>query len=233
MKRLLIAVTASSCCLGSLCAIPPVKNPYTLNASYATVNLTDRKIVVIMPGDRGIVINNRKDVVEDFGGMNALPESRIRKYYFPEFFNEFRTLASGDSIVLLNEYRPNFTWDSLDAGEVALKTDLNSMPKNYALPRKSRLEAIGLGNSVAIILERIEFRRNNFSMEYYWDEKTRKSANLQADATVLVWDFKNDAPVFYGTLSARTEFRFGLQRKQWDESAADLAKKIIMAAKCL
>jgi hypothetical protein len=70
-------------------------------------------------------------------------------------------------------------------------------------------------------------------MEYYWDYKSRQSANLEADAIVLVWDCKNDRPVFYGPLSQKVEFMLSMQRKHWEESARLLAKRIVQAIKCL
>jgi hypothetical protein len=95
------------------------------------------------------------------------------------------------------------------------------------------MQAIGLDSSVVIVFEEIEFKRNKFQIEYYWDDRSRKPANLEVNVKILIWDYKADAPVFYGTVTEKTEFHFGLQRKHWDESAHGLAKKIIMAAKCL
>jgi hypothetical protein len=224
---------AAVSCVFVFCTVPLPHRSYTLNRSYATANLSNRKLVIVMPNDAGILINNKRDVTNDFGGANATPESRIRKYYFPEFVKTFKSLVSSDSAVSLAEVRPDLTEDSLGAQDTALKTDTDTLPVAYRIPSKSRMQALGLEGSVAVIVERIEFKRNAFYIEYYWDEKTRKSANLQADARVLIWDCKSETPVFYGTLTSTIDFQFGLQRKHWDESAADIAKKIIVAAKCL
>jgi hypothetical protein len=90
-----------------------------------------------------------------------------------------------------------------------------------------------MDSAVVLTIQRIEFKRNNLHVEYYWDDKTRIPANLQADAKVLVWDYAADAPVFYGTITERVIFQFGLSRRHWDESAQNLAKRIIMLARCL
>jgi hypothetical protein len=227
-----LAVAAASCAL-VCCTVPAAHRSYTLNQSYAAANLSNRKMVVVMPGDAGILINNRADVTDNFGGANATPESRIRKYYFPEFLKAFRSLVSSDSVVSLGDVRPDLTQDSLGVQDSTLKTGTDSLPESYRIPAKSRMQALGLGNSVVVIVERIEFKRNPFYIQYYWDEKTRRLANLQADARVLIWDCKSDAPVFYGTFTTTVDFQFGLQRKHWDESAAEMAKKIVTAAKCL
>jgi hypothetical protein len=227
-----IAIAAVSCAIIS-CTVPVSHHSYMLEQSYATANLANRKMVVVMPTDAGIFINNKNDVTSDFGGSNATPESRIRKYYYPEFIKTFKSLVSSDSIVALSEVRQDLTKDSIGAKEVQLKAETDSMPASYIAPDKARMQALGLGDAVAIIVEQVEFKRNAFSIEYYWDEKTRKPANLEADVRVLIWDCRNDAPVFYGKLSSNIEFQFGLQRKHWDESADELAKKIVVAAKCL
>ena len=201
------------------CTVPAAHRTYTLNPSYAAKNFSNRKYVVAMPGDGGILINNPTDVTGDFGGLNASPESRIRKFYFPEFARSFKSLVSSDSVVALDEVRPDLSLDSLGTRVITLKTGSDSLPVNYTIPEQSRLQALSLDGSLAVLVERIEFKRNPFSIQYYWDEKSRKLANLQADARVLIWDCRSETPVFYGTLTATVEFQFGLARKHWDESA--------------
>ena len=227
-----ITIAAASCVFLS-CTVPVAHRSYTLNQNYATANLSNRKMVVVMPDDAGILIGNKRDVTNDFGGANATPESRIRSDYFPVFVSEFKSLVSSDSIMSLAEVRPDLTSDSIGAREISLKTDTDTLPLAYRAPVKSRMQALGLNDAVAVIVERLSFQRNAFYIEYYWDEKTRRPANLQADARVLIWDCRSETPVFYGTLTSTIDFQFGLQRKHWDESAADLAKRIIVAAKCL
>jgi hypothetical protein len=228
----IVAVAAVSCALVS-CTAPIVHRSYTLSPDYAAANLSSRKMVVVMPGDAGILINNRADVTDDFGGANATPESRIRKYYFPEFFSSFKSLVSSDSVMSLGEVHPDLTQDSLGMRDSTLATGTDSRQVSYGIPSPSRIHDLGLDGSVLVLVQRIEFRRNPFYIQYYWDEKTRRLANLQADARVLIWDCRSETPVFYGTLTTTVEFQFGLQRRHWDESAAELAKKIVLAAKCL
>jgi hypothetical protein len=222
-----LATAAAMSCNSSV-----VKRPYTLNDAYKNVNLSGRKIMVIFPDDNRIVINNKDDVYDDFGGINASPESRIRKFYFPELYSTLKSFVSGDSIFLFDGYG-GASWDTLKKKEIELRTDADSAPRKYAVPEKSSLAEAGLDSSVFVIISCMEFKRNNFYIEYYWDDKTRRPANLEADLSLIVWDYKNDAPVFYGTLTEHTEFHFGLQRKHWDESAHNLAKKIIKTVRCL
>ncbi len=218
---------------GMSCNSAAVKRPYTLNDAYKNVNLSGRKIIVVFPEDARMVINNKDDVFDDFGGINATPESRIRKFYFPELYSTLKSFVSGDSIFLFDGCGGGASWDTLKKKEIELRTDADSAPQRYAVPEKSSLRETGLDSAVFVIMRRIKFTRNNFHIEYYWDDKTRKPANLQVDLSLIVWDYKNDAPVFYGTLTEHTEFHFGLQRKHWDESAHTLAKKIIKTVRCL
>jgi hypothetical protein len=215
------------------CAATQSNRPYTFNEKYKTVNLSNRKLLVVFPPDKHIIINNPEDVADDFGGVNAKPESRIRKYYFQGVFEMLKSLASGDSIFMFSRYRPDMDWDTLCRNEVTLRTGGDSIGVPYSVPEKSRMQTAGLDSVVAVIFERIEFTRNKFHIEYYWDDRSRRPANLEATVKVLVWDYSADEPVFYGTISEKTEFNFGLQRKHWDESAHGLAKRIIMAARCL
>ena len=215
------------------CNVTHLRYPYTLNEKYNNVNLSDRKMLVVFPTDEHIIINNKDDVIDDFGGMNARPESRIRKFYFPEIFSTVKSFISGDSIFLFDQYRTNVAWDTLSRNEVTLRTGDDSIGVPYSIPEKSRIQAIGLDSAVFIVIEGVECKRNKFQIEYYWDDRSRKPANLEVIAKILIWDYKNDEPVFYGTVSEKTEFHFGLQRKHWDESAHDLAKRIVLAAKCL
>jgi len=93
--------------------------------------------------------------------------------------------------------------------------------------------AHGLDSTVLVIIERIEFKRNNFHMEYYWDYKSRQSANLEADAIVLVWDCKNDRPVFLWAAFAKSRIHAFHAAQTLEESARLLAKRIVQAIKCL
>jgi hypothetical protein len=233
-KKLLIAIViAFSGSMFVSCNMSTIKRPYTLSTDYASANLSDRKVVVMLPADDQIVIANKDDVADDLGGANAKPESRIRKFYFPWFFETLKSLVSNDSFFLLDQYRPGLPLDSLGKKEITLQTGDAGAPVKYLLPEKASLMAHGLDSTVLVIIERIEFKRNNFHMEYYWDYKSRQSANLEADAIVLVWDCKNDRPVFYGPLSQKVEFMLSMQRKHWEESARLLAKRIVQAIKCL
>ncbi|MBN1129474.1 MAG: hypothetical protein JXA71_10835, partial [Chitinispirillaceae bacterium] len=103
----------------------------------------------------------------------------------------------------------------------------------FSIPEKAGMDSAGLDSAVLVTIERLTFRRNNFYVEYYWDDKTKRPANLEVDAVVLIWDYRKDAPVFYGTVLQKVEFQIAMQRKHWDESARNLAKKIVMSAKCL
>jgi hypothetical protein len=232
-KSLIIFIAGLVTALFVSCNVATAKHPYTLTSDYAAADLSGRKFVVFLPTDERIIINNKKDVVSDLGGANAKPESRIRKYYFPLFFDAFKSLVNSDSFFMLDQFRPGLTPDSLEPKEITLQTGDPGAPVRYMLPDKAALSAHGLDSSVLIIVERIEFKRNEFYVENYWDIKSRRSASLQADATVLIWDAKSDKPVFYGPVSEKTEFVLSMQRKHWEESARVLAKKIVQSAKCL
>jgi hypothetical protein len=233
-KRFVCIIAIVSVTLAvSSCIKTIVKYPYTLNERYKAANLSDRKVVIVFPGDNHIVINNKKDVVDDYGGLNAKPEARIRKFYFPEMFSTIKSFISGDSLLGFERYRPGLAWDTLSSKTVTIKTGSDSIPVQYSVPEKAGMEAVGMDSTVVIIIESIEFTRNNFRCEYYWDDKSRVPANLEVTSKIMIWDYANDMPVFYGPVSTKTEFHLGLSRKHWDESAGTLARKLVMAAKCL
>jgi hypothetical protein len=234
VKRLFVFGTGVAAILGVSCgALRTTTCPYTLSEHYKTADLSHQSQIVVFPNDKMIVVNNKKDVVDVYGGLNASPESRIRKFYFPEMLSTIKALISGDSITDLGHCRPDLSWDSLGTTIVTLKTGSDSIPMQYAVPRKARMQALGLDSTTVIIVESIAFKRNNFHCEYYWDDKSRVPANLEVAANVMIWDFVKDMPVFFGPVSTKVEFTFGLQRKHWDQSAYSLAKKIVLAAKCL
>ena len=230
---LLISSVLSIAAVIASCQSSRVKYPYTLNDSYKTANLSDRKLVVVFPSDGHIVIKNKNDVIDDFGGLNAKPEARIRKFYFPEFFDSFKSFISGDSIAVFDQVCPGLLWDTLAKKEIVLKTGLDSAGIRYFIPDTSFINEKGLAGAVLIIIQEMTFKRNNFQIEYYWDDQTRKPANLEVNARLVIWDYKSNSPVFYGTISEQTVFHFGMQRQHWDQSARTLAKKIVMNAKCL
>lgn len=216
------------------CNVSYVKHTYILNETYKSLNLSDRNIILVFPADDQIVIDNKDDVLDDFGGVNAKPEARIRKFYFPEFFSAFQSFVSSDSLFLIDGFIDGIVAiDTFAKKEIDLKTGTDSSAKPYFIPEKSVVQSIGLENAVFVVIDEINFKRNNFKMEYYWDDKTRKQANLEVGLKIIVWDYKADAPVFYGTLTERTEFHFNMQRKQWNESARDLAKKTVKTVRCL
>ena len=215
------------------CAATQPYCSYTLNEKYKSVNLSKGKLLVVFPSDEHIIINNKEDVTDDFGGVNAKPESRIRKFYFHEVFETLKSLVSGDSISLFDQYVPDVEWDTFCRNEVTLRTGSDSTGVPYAIPEKSRMQSVGLDSVTVVYFEEVEIKRNKFQIEYYWDDRSRKPANLEVIAKIIIWDYSADLPVFYGTISQKTEFQFGLQRKHWDESAHGLAKKIVMTARCL
>jgi hypothetical protein len=142
-------------------------------------------------------------------------------------------LISGDSIAAFDHYRPDMTWDTLGTTMLTLKTGSDSIPMQYAISDKAKMQAARMDSTTVIIIESMAFKRNNFYCEYYWDDKSRVPANLEVTAKIMIWDYMLNMPVFYGPVSTKIEFTFGLQRKHWDESARALAKKIVVAAKCL
>jgi hypothetical protein len=242
MKRKQRTTTLSNFFLCAVVAIPYLlvdcsatqpQRPYTLNEKYKYANLSDRKLFVVFPADEHIIINNPDDVADDYGGANAKPESRIRKYYFQEIFGTLKSLVSGDSIFMFSQYRSDIAWDTLCRNEVTLRSGSDSIGVPYPVAEKSRMRSLGMDSAITVVFEDIEFTRNKFHIEYYWDDRSRKPANLEVTVKILVWDYGADGPVFYGTISEKTEFNFSLQRKHWDESARDLAKKIIAAVRCL
>jgi hypothetical protein len=205
--------------------------PYTLCENYKSANFSKRMLMLALPDEKNIIIENPKDVFDDYGGINAEPPSRIKKFYLPIFSETFKSYISGDSIVAADNYRRDFSYRNLRKRQVSEKMDTSSLI--FSIPEKSEMQAAGLESAVLVLIDRISFKRNNFYIEYYWDDKTRRPANLEVNARVLIWDYKNNAPVFYGILTQKIEFQIAMQRKHWDESARALAKKIILTVKCL
>jgi hypothetical protein len=228
-------IAAILCLAGVIAACNPVrtKRPYTLNDRYKTLNLSHRKLIVVFPTEARIIVNNPADVIDDFGGMNAKPEARIGKFYFPEFFKSFKSFASGDSVAEFDQACPGVLWDSLPKRQIDLKTDLDSAEIGYSIPDTSFIREKRLDSAVVVVIQDINFKRNNFHIEYYWDDRTRKPANLEATVRLVIYDYAMNAPIFFGVIREQTEFHFSMKRQHWDESAHALGKKIVMAARCL
>jgi hypothetical protein len=207
--------------------------PYTLCENYKSANLSKRMLMLALPDERNIIIQNPDDVVDDYGGLNAEPQSRIKKFYLPVFSETFKSYISGDSISEAENYRKDFSYRNLHVRQVTEKTGQDTGALVFSIPEQSEMKTAGLDSTVLILVDRITFKRNNFYIEYYWDDKTKRPANLEVNAKVLIWDYKANAPVFYGILTQKIEFQIAMQRKHWDESARALAKKIILTAKCL
>jgi hypothetical protein len=225
--RMIIAVAAALSC-----STPIVMQPFTLCDNYKTANLSKRPLIVSLPGEKGIIVENPKDVVDDFGGMNASPESRLTKFYLPLFEETFTSFLSGDSVIAAGAGQGDF-FNTLPKRHISLKIGHDTGSLIFSLPTKTAMQTAGFDSAVVVLIDRMTFKRNNFYIEYYWDDKTKRSANLEADAKLLIWDYKMDAPVFYGTVTQKIEFQIAMQRKHWDESARALAKKIVFSAKCL
>jgi hypothetical protein len=221
----LVAMVVCSC-------MPKVTSqPYTLCENYKSANLSKRVLMLVLPDEKSIIIENSKDVVDDYGGLNAAPSSRIKKFYLPIFRETFQSYISNDSMISADGYRQDFSYGKLSKRQISEKTDTGSL--NFSIPEQAEMKAAGLDSAVLVLVDRISFKRNNFYVEYYWDDKTKRPANLEANAQVLIWDYKANKPVFYGFITQKIEFQVAMQRKHWDESARALAKKIILTAKCL
>jgi hypothetical protein len=233
MRRFAGVVSGIILAVACLCVPTVTILPYTLCENYLSANLSNRILVLALPEENNIIIENPKDVVDDYGGMNATPQSRIKKFYFPIFSETFKSYISGDSMVTAEKYRPDFIYKDLKKRQVVEKTGIDTGSLVFSIPEASEMQAAGLDSAVLVLIDRITLRRNNFYIEYYWDDKTKRPANLEANARVLIWDYKNDMPVFYGTITQKIEFQIAMQRKHWDESARSLAKKIVLSSKCL
>jgi hypothetical protein len=225
-------MVAAAAAVFLFCSPVVLVRPYMLREEYASANFSNRLLVLALPGEKNIIIENPKDVADDFGGLNASPESRIVKFYLPQFRETFKSLISGDSLVYAGVNHPDF-FDSLEKRTIAVRIENDTDSLVFSIPGKPAMQAAGFDSAVAILVDRFSFKRNNFYFEYYWDDMTKRQANLEAVARVLIWDYRNDAPVFYGVVSQKIEFQFAMQRKHWDESARALAKKIVFSAKCL
>ncbi len=214
------------------CSPAPIIRPYMLSPDYAAADFSGRVLILQTPDENNITVENPKDVADDYGGLKASAQSRIVRFYIPLFRETFETLLSGDSVLHAGAGRPHF-FDTLEKRRIVLRIENDTDSLIFSIPCKAAMDEKGLDSAVAVVIGRLIFRRNNFYFEYYWDDMTKKQANLEASAKVLIWDFKKDATVFYGTVTHKVEFQFTMQRKHWDESARELAKKIVFAAGCL
>ncbi|MBN2036256.1 MAG: hypothetical protein JW768_05900 [Chitinispirillaceae bacterium] len=215
------------------CATVKTPAPFILMDAYQSKNLSNRIVVLQMPDTANIIINNPKDVVDDYGGINAPPQSRIQKFYIPLFVETFKDYLSGDSMIVSE--RP---WGGVAAGAENRKSVTVQLPHDSAhlsffIPEKKAMQEMGLDSAVLVRIDRLTFTRNNFFVEYYWDDKTKRPANLEVKARVIIWDYKADAAVFYGVVARKIEFQIAMQRKHWEASARSLAKQIVLSAKCL
>jgi hypothetical protein len=204
-----------------------------MNENYRDANLSSRPLLVLLPDTKNIVIHNQRDIYDDYGGVNATPESRIKKFYLPLLIESIRENMSGDSLIIADAIQPEIALHKLEISKTVLKTDKDAPGLEYTLPTKLSMQKAGLDSAVLIIVDRLTFSRNELFIEYNWDDKTKRPASLEVNAVIAIWDYKNDSPVFYGTLSQKIEFKMSMSRKHWDESARMLAKKIILNAKCL
>ena len=215
------------------CTVQKVSLPYTLSDTYKTANLATRPVILGLPDQKNIIVTNPKDVVDDYGGVNVTPQSRIEKFYCTLFAESFRSNISSDTLIVADGYRPKFSIHDLEKKQVALKIDDNSSPLHFSIPTKSAMQKAGLDSAIVVLIDRLTFKRNKFYMEYYWDTDSKQLANLEAAVDIVVWDYQNDAPVFYGTVINKVDFQIAMTRKHWDESARSLAKKIVFSVKCL
>jgi hypothetical protein len=216
-----------------MCSLPKVSVPVVMNESYKDVNLSSRPLVVLLPDTKNIAIHNQRDIYDDYGGVNATPQSRIEKFYLPTFVESIRENMSGDSLIIADIFRSEIALHKLETKKTVLKTDKDAQGFEYTLPTKLSMQNAGLDSAVLIIIDKLTFSRNELYIEYNWDDKTKRPASLEVNAVVAVWDYKNDLPVFFGTVRQRVEFKIAMSRKHWDESARMLAKNIILRAKCL
>lgn len=179
------------------------------------------------------MIKNQRDIIDDYGGLNATPQSRIEKFYLPVFIESVKSNMSGDTLIVADGVRAKLNIRNQSTKQIALKTDQNAPEIKVAIPTKVFMQEAGLDSAVLVIMDHLTFSRNDLYIEYIWDEKTKRPASLEVNAVVVVWDYKNDAPIFYGTVTQKTEFQITMSRKHWDESARTLAKKIIFYSRCL
>ena len=215
------------------CVATKPSPPYTLSEDYVNTDLSNRTLLLALPAPENIIITNSKDVIDDYGGMNATPESRIRKLYLPIFVHSFRANMSGDSLIVVNGFQAEFSLKEFDKKTTTLTMNQDTLLLRDPIPTQSAMQEAGLDSAVLIQIDRLTFKRNNLFYEYYWDNKTKRPANLEVQADILLWDYKNDSPVFYGTITKKIIFKMALNRRQWDESAAELARKILLSVKCL
>ncbi|MBN1760192.1 MAG: hypothetical protein JW863_17830 [Chitinispirillaceae bacterium] len=235
-RAVLAAFAITLCCTATLvlsCIASKTTLPYTLSSAYSNANLSNRILVLGLPDSNDITIMNPRDVHDDYGGRNATPASRIEKYYLPVFVESIKSTMSGDSLIVKGGCQSKFSLRDFKKKPTNLKTETDSSTLHFEIPTKSSMRNAGLDSAVLICIDHLTFKRNKLHMEYYWDNNSKRPANLEVRADLVIWDYKNDVPVFFGTVTNTTNFQIAMNRKHWDTSARTLAKKIILHAKCL
>jgi hypothetical protein len=251
MKNPLLCLV--SLLLGCGCSffLKRIKLNYTRDESYSSRDFKDQKLFMAPLFLETIFAANPEDVIHGYPGENIAPEKRLFKYYRPIFIDSLnaavaRSKFHGLQPLPIERYSE---WIDLPARDVDLKVGDDSIVTTFRIPDAKALESRGFKQDILILIERLELKTiqgqiydvhvdhpgpGGISDPYMPKTVTGgESSYLVASAKVVVWDYRENRGILYGTVTEKTLFRWDLGRKHWNASAGDLAKKIIQRAKYL
>lgn len=227
------------------------KLPYTRNDEYAAYDFKDQKVFVAPIFRENVYVSNVEDAADDLGEPQLSANELVVKYYLPIFLDSLKQGIKDKEVVILSDSLVDKyeAWAGLESQEVELEVGDDRVRTRFRIPTPTALKKFGFDEDILILVEQLAFNRNSvrmgkggedipitprlkYSYEYDYLE-TKESASLGVKAKVLIWNYKKNEGILYGTVAEKTVFRMVMQKKHWDKSAASLSKKIVQVAKYL
>jgi hypothetical protein len=236
------------------CAAPltVVNNPrYKEEASLKNRTLN----VLFLPSD-SIIVKNIDDVKDDFPNDTIrLPSIVIHDSLYQtmreEYENQLINLQCQFVQVPIDSFKSQNDKERFD---VLTKSIINkdTVTLDFLVPRKQRLIDAGIQPDIGLIINKVLIGRNlgdrynygsapmympgntistpggSFTTPGSWVGGGGGSSpeNLGANIQFILWDYKNDCEIAYGTISVINEFIFGMTKGTWKDEFRFIAKEI-------
>jgi len=222
-------------CIISLIVISCSQTSVYLNPEYVNKDYSERELLIFPVTDDGIVVENPKDVTDDFPFDNREAAMVIRDLFMTVLLTEFPNKVSNVTIV-----------DSIfDYSTLRLQNDPESYFQegrtveeegkiySFSIPKENYLKELGFNADLVYVINSIYFSRSDKSGVWSVGGSsgtvfTPDRPSLIAVVKFIIWDYELDKEVGYGIFQTDTGFMWKLEAENWFSHfnwiATDMAK---------
>lgn len=185
-----------------------------------------------------ITVSNKNDVADDFDTDKRDAEVVLRDNLYAVMMKKAPAiLAPGVAADKMDSTEYTSLRDSSNNLYFELETPDNNVMQIYSIPKKQWLIDHGKTPDLIVSISEITFGRN---LRYSQGRLISKGfsgtsliSSLDAQITFIVYDYKNDTWVTYGTPFVSSKFTFAMTHSDWERIFESIPERAILGCPAL